>query len=127
MACTGLGHDLLDVPRDAQPGEVTLKDKKVFEAHGQAFLDFIGNDSKLVIHNAKFDMKFLNAELSWMNLPEIPMDRAVDTLGYGAQQVSLARPPLWTLCAVATASTTPHGHCTARFWTPKFWPKSIWS
>lgn len=57
-----------------------LRDKPVFAAVGQAFLDFIGPDSKLVIHNAAFDMKFLNAELGWAGLTMIEGHRAVDTL-----------------------------------------------
>lgn len=57
-----------------------LKDKPPFARVGQGFLDFIGADAKLVIHNAAFDMKFLNAELGWANLPLIPQDRALDTL-----------------------------------------------
>ncbi|MEM7711676.1 MAG: exonuclease domain-containing protein, partial [Pseudomonadota bacterium] len=60
-------------------GDDFLKDFPVFKQVGQAFLDFIG-DAKLVIHNAAFDMKFLNAELDWMGLSRLPMDRAVDTL-----------------------------------------------
>ncbi|MDF1873404.1 DNA polymerase III subunit epsilon [Vannielia sp.] len=56
-----------------------LADKPLFAAIAQEFLDFIG-DSKLVIHNASFDMKFLNAELKWVNKPLIPNDRALDTL-----------------------------------------------
>lgn len=108
----GIGPDLLDVPRDAQPGEVTLKDKKVFKAHGQAFLDFIGNDSKLVIHNAKFDMKFLNAELSWMNLPQIPMERAVDTLDMARTKFPGSPATLDALCrrfGIDNSSRTLHG------------------
>lgn len=60
-------------------GDDFLRDKPVFADIGQAFLDFIG-DAKLVIHNAAFDMKFLNAELGWMNAAKIPDDRAIDTL-----------------------------------------------
>ncbi len=108
----GIGPDLLDVPRDAQPGEVTLKDKKVFKAHGQAFLDFIGNDSKLVIHNAKFDMKFLNAELSWMNLPQIPMERAIDTLDMARTKFPGSPATLDALCrrfGIDNSSRTLHG------------------
>ncbi|MEO9460991.1 MAG: DNA polymerase III subunit epsilon [Lentilitoribacter sp.] len=60
-------------------GDDFLRDKPKFAAVGQKFLDFI-QDSKLIIHNASFDMKFLNAELKWMNLPEIPMSQALDTL-----------------------------------------------
>lgn len=60
-------------------GDDFLRDKPKFAAIGQKFLDFI-QDSKLIIHNASFDMKFLNAELKWMKLPEIPMSQALDTL-----------------------------------------------
>lgn len=60
-------------------GDDFLRDKPVFKAVGQAFLDFVG-DARLVIHNAAFDMKFLNAELQWAGLPGLPFDRAIDTL-----------------------------------------------
>lgn len=75
----GIGPDILSPPREARDGEVILKDKPLFAKVAQDFIDFIG-DSKLVIHNAAFDMKFLNAELSWLNMPLIPMDQAIDTL-----------------------------------------------
>ena len=42
--------------------EEFLSDKPIFKDIAQEFIDFI-KDSKLVIHNASFDMKFLNAEL----------------------------------------------------------------
>ncbi|MXW86843.1 MAG: DNA polymerase III subunit epsilon, partial [Boseongicola sp. SB0667_bin_21] len=45
-----------------------LRDKPAFGAIAQDFLAFIG-DANLVIHNAAFDMKFLNAELRWLGLP----------------------------------------------------------
>ena len=61
-------------------GDDFLADKPRFATIGQAFLDFIGTDAKLVIHNASFDMKFLNAELGWAGLSLIPMERATDTL-----------------------------------------------
>ncbi len=60
-------------------GDDFLRDKPLFRAVGQAFLDFIG-DAQLVIHNAAFDMKFLNHELQRANMPTIPYDRAVDTV-----------------------------------------------
>ena len=40
-----------------------LRDKPRFRDVARAFLDFIG-DATLVIHNAPFDMKFLNHELT---------------------------------------------------------------
>lgn len=60
-------------------GDDFLKDKPLFAAIGQAFLDFVG-DAQLVIHNAAFDMKFLNFELQRAQLPTLPNGRATDTL-----------------------------------------------
>ena len=72
-----------DVPQDAarvhgHTAEV-LKDKPVFASIVGDFLAFIG-DSNLVIHNADFDMRFVNAELARLGLAAIGMDRVVDTL-----------------------------------------------
>ncbi len=107
----GIGPDLLDSPRAANPGEVTLKDKPVFKKVGQSFLDFI-EDSKLIIHNAAFDMKFLNAELKWMNLPEIPFDRAVDTLMIARKRFPGSPASLDALCRrfnIDNSNRTLHG------------------
>ncbi len=94
----GIGPDLLSPPRDAKPGEVTLKDKPLFKSVGQGFLDFIGDNSILVIHNASFDMKFLNAELRWLDLPQIPMDRALDTLAIARKRFPGSPASLDALC-----------------------------
>ena len=59
--------------------EEFLSDKPVFADVAQGFLDFVG-DSPLVIHNASFDMGFLNAELKMLGRPILPADRAIDTL-----------------------------------------------
>jgi DNA polymerase-3 subunit epsilon len=63
-----------DVPREATEihGITTdfLKDKPIFDHVSQKFLDFIG-DAKLVIHNAAFDIKFLNYELKILGLNPI--------------------------------------------------------
>ena len=75
----GIGPDLLESPRPPEKGEVTLKDKPVFAKVGRGFREFVG-DSKLIIHNAPFDMKFLNAELGWMDASPIPMKQVIDTL-----------------------------------------------
>lgn len=56
-----------------------LADKPVFRDVVDGFLDFIGED-RMVIHNASFDMKFLNAELEALDRPRLPMDRALDSL-----------------------------------------------
>ncbi len=72
-----------DVPSDATRihGLTTefLKKHPVFAEKVSEFLDFIGED-KLVIHNAEFDMKFLNAELKTCGFPPLKMTRVVDTL-----------------------------------------------
>lgn len=60
-------------------GDDFLRDKPKFAEIAQAFVDFVG-EAKLVIHNAAFDMKFINAELSWLKRPAIPYDQAIDTL-----------------------------------------------
>jgi DNA polymerase-3 subunit epsilon len=56
-----------------------LRSYPKFQDIARAFLDFIG-DAPLVIHNAAFDIKFLNAELRWAGHPALPDSRAVDTL-----------------------------------------------
>ena len=57
--------------------EAFLSDKPIFEKIAQEFLDFV-QDSKMVIHNASFDMRFLNHELSNLNLRTLPNDQAID-------------------------------------------------
>jgi DNA polymerase III subunit epsilon len=78
-------------------GDDFLRDKPVFAAIGRGFLDFIA-DAKLVIHNASFDMKFLNFELTRMGLPEIPWARAVDTLAIARQKFPGSPASLDALC-----------------------------
>ncbi|RVT83453.1 DNA polymerase III subunit epsilon [Rhodobacteraceae bacterium CCMM004] len=92
-------------------GDDFLKDKPVFKAIGQAFLDFVG-DAKLVIHNAAFDMKFLNAELGWIGLPPLPDDRAIDTLAIARKRFPGAPASLDALCrrfGIDNSARTLHG------------------
>jgi len=56
-----------------------LSDKPPFAEIVDAFITFIG-EAPLVIHNAGFDMKFLNAELSTLGYAKLPQTRARDTL-----------------------------------------------
>lgn len=74
-----------------------LRDKPVFKAVGAAFLDFVG-DAKLVIHNAAFDMKFLNAELKWAGLPGLPWEQAIDSLAIARQRFPGSPASLDALC-----------------------------
>ncbi len=76
-------NPMRDVPTEAFRvhglSEEFLRDKPIFEKIAEEFLDFI-QDSRLVIHNARFDMKFINHELSLIEKQEIPITSAIDTL-----------------------------------------------
>ena len=92
-------------------GDDFLRDKPVFAKVGQKFLDFIG-DAKLVIHNAAFDMKFLNAELKWMKLRQLPWEQAIDTLAIARRKFPGSPASLDALCrrfGINNASRTLHG------------------
>jgi DNA polymerase-3 subunit epsilon len=92
-------------------GDEFLADKPLFKNIFRAFLDFIG-DSTLVIHNAPFDMKFLNAELKWVHQPAIPMSQAFDTLTLARKKFPGAPASLDALCrrfGIDNASRTLHG------------------
>lgn len=88
-----------------------LRDKPAFGAIAQDFLAFIG-DAKLVIHNAAFDMKFLNAELRWLGLPQIDEGRAIDTLEIARRRFPGSPASLDALCrrfGIDNSSRTLHG------------------
>ena len=77
--------------------EMFLSEHPVFADVAEDFLDFIG-DAKLVIHNAAFDLKFLNAELERIDHPVLPMTRAVDTVQMARQRFPGAQASLDALC-----------------------------
>lgn len=92
-------------------GDDFLRDKPKFAQIGQAFLDFIGKD-KLIIHNAAFDIKFLNAELKWMGLPQIPWEQALDTLAIARRRFPGSPASLDALCRrfnISNEARTLHG------------------
>jgi len=80
-------HEVLDPERDVSADAVAvhgytsddLKGKPVFAEIVDDLLSFLG-ESPLVIHNAEFDLGFLNAELSRLGRAAIELDRVVDTL-----------------------------------------------
>ncbi|WP_435165271.1 DNA polymerase III subunit epsilon [Falsirhodobacter sp. 1013] len=91
--------------------EEFLRDKPVFASIGQEFLDFVG-DARLVIHNASFDMKFLNYELKRMGLPELPMTQALDSLAIARRRFPGSPASLDALCrrfGIDNSSRTKHG------------------
>ncbi|MFZ4540940.1 MAG: DNA polymerase III subunit epsilon [Rickettsiales bacterium] len=104
-----------DMPREAEnihglSGEF-LKDKPLFRAIAKSFLEFIG-DAPLVIHNAGFDLKFLNAELNAVDLPLIDYERATDTVLIARRMFPGSPANLDALCkrfAIDTTARTKHG------------------
>ncbi len=74
-----------------------LSGHKIFAEIADAFLDFIGS-SPLVIHNAAFDMGFLNAELARLDRPPLDEARAVDTLILARRKFPGAQVNLDALC-----------------------------
>lgn len=72
-----------DMPPEAERvhglSRAFLSDKPRFIDVAESFLTFIG-DAPLVIHNAGFDMKFINAELVMHGFAALPMTRARDTV-----------------------------------------------
>jgi DNA polymerase III subunit epsilon len=104
-----------DVPAEAQAvhGLSTgfLKDKPVFSKVGRDLLAFIEDDT-LVIHNASFDVGFLNFELGLMGLKPIAMDRVVDTLALARRKHPAGPNNLDALCkryGIDLSRRTKHG------------------
>jgi len=91
--------------------EEILKDKPVFAEVYADFLDFIGND-KLVIHNAAFDMKFINHHITEMGAPAIPDKQVIDTLTMARQKFPGSPASLDALCKrfqIDNSNRTLHG------------------
>ena len=89
-----------------------VKDKPKFKEVADKFIEFIGDDSKLVIHNAAFDMKFLNAELTACGHKPLSYDRVIDTLLIARQKFPGSRVNLNELCKrfnVDASARTVHG------------------
>ncbi len=90
-----------DVPQDAYRihgiSSEFLQDKPLFRDIAHEFINFI-NNAKLVIHNAQFDIKFLNYELTLLNLPSIDLAEVIDTLIIAKRAFPGARVNLDALC-----------------------------
>jgi len=92
-------------------GDDFLKDQPVMAEIIDGFLEFIGDDP-LVIHNAEFDMRFLNAELERLNRPQMPMKRAIDTVRMARRKFPGAPASLDALCKrfeIDNSSRALHG------------------
>lgn len=98
-------HVYINPERDIEPTAMAvhgITDEQVASAPKFAevvdgFLEFI-QDSPLVIHNAPFDMGFLNAEFARCDKPELPNDRAIDTLAMARRKFPGGQASLDALC-----------------------------
>jgi DNA polymerase-3 subunit epsilon len=89
------------VPRDSQDihglTDAFLCDKPLFVGVVEDLFAFLG-DAPIVIHNAGFDLKFLNAELHRIGRKPIPYARAIDTIEIAKSRIPGARYSLDELC-----------------------------
>ncbi|HXB51228.1 MAG TPA: DNA polymerase III subunit epsilon [Rhizomicrobium sp.] len=104
-----------DVPIESQRvhglSNEFLADKPLFAQVVEEFLEFLG-DAPLVIHNASFDIKFINAELKRTGHKPIALARAIDTIEIAKRKFPGARYSLDELCkrfAIDLSVRTKHG------------------
>jgi DNA polymerase-3 subunit epsilon len=104
-----------DMPKEAEAvhglSGAFLRDKPVFAAIAEELLTFIG-DATLIIHNASFDVAFLNAEFGFLRLPPLLPERVVDTLHMARQKHPGAANSLDALCrryGIDNSRRTKHG------------------
>jgi DNA polymerase III subunit epsilon len=104
-----------DVPQEAFRihgiSTESLQDKPIFDHVAQKFLDFI-EGGKLVIHNAAFDLKFLNYELSVIGLNPIDSANVIDSLTLARKKFPGSPASLDALCKrfnINTSHRTKHG------------------
>ena len=89
-----------------------LKDKPIFSQVYQEFMDFVADDSTLVIHNAEFDMKFINWELKNVGHAPIGWNRVLDTLAMARKAFPGSPANLDALCrrfGIDNSDRTYHG------------------
>ncbi|MDH3229338.1 MAG: DNA polymerase III subunit epsilon [Alphaproteobacteria bacterium] len=112
-------HSYVNPERDMPDGayqvhglsEGFLADHPVFAEVASGFLKFLG-DATLVIHNAAFDMGFINSELGTLGLAPLPMDRTVDTVQLARARFPGAQASLDALCrrfSIDNSARTKHG------------------
>ncbi len=104
-----------DMPAEAYHihglSEESLRAQPPFAEVVEEFLAFIGED-RLVIHNAAFDLGFLNAELTRSHRPPLRNERVIDTLDIARRKFSGASASLDALCrrfGIDTSARQKHG------------------
>ena len=98
-------HEYINPERSVSPesfkvhgySDKFLSNKKTFPEIVESFLDFI-KDKKIIIHNAPFDLSFLNYELKLINQKMIDKTNIVDTLEIARQKYPGSQNSLDALC-----------------------------
>lgn len=113
-------HEYINPERDMPPSAEAihglsaefLSDKPLFAEIAEKFLEFIGSDSKLVAHNAGFDMTFIDYELKKCGLVPPTRDRVIDTLTLARRKHPGGGNKLDDLCVrygIDNSKRTKHG------------------
>jgi DNA polymerase-3 subunit epsilon len=92
-------------------GDDFLADKPLFADKAEEFLAFVA-ESTLVIHNAEFDLGFINAELERAGRKALPAKRAIDTVTLARRKFPGQRASLDALCqllGIDNSRRTLHG------------------
>jgi DNA polymerase-3 subunit epsilon len=92
-------------------GDEALRGQPTFAGIVDALLAFLG-DATLVIHNAEFDLGFLNMELARLGRAPLGMERAIDTVTLARRKFPGAPANLDALCkrfAIDTSERSRHG------------------
>ena len=104
-----------DMPSEAEAvhglSSAFLRDKPTFKTKAAEFMDFI-EQSVLIIHNASFDMGFINAELKNAGLEMIGNERVIDTLQMARRKHPMGPNSLDALCrryGIDNTKRTKHG------------------
>ncbi|MDG1691513.1 MAG: DNA polymerase III subunit epsilon [Alphaproteobacteria bacterium] len=104
-----------DMPSEAEAvhglSESFLADKPLFAEVADAFLAFVG-DAALIAHNASFDMRFVNAELTACGRPDLSEHEVIDTLAMARKKFPGSPASLDALCKrfnVDTSNRELHG------------------
>ena len=103
-----------------------LAEAPLFGAIVDELLAFIG-DSPLVIHNAEFDLKFLNAEFARAGQPGLPPARGIDTIALAKRRFPGARFSLDELCRRFNIDLSVRVQARRPDRCANFWRRSIWN